>query len=122
MKKIIAFSMICGLATAASAAPYPVADPAGYDPYASAAIERADYAVAEERLERRLDENGGDVSALLNLASIMMATDRAARASSIYERVLDAENVLLETPDGDAVWSHQAAAQSLGGRVRVGAR
>lgn len=122
MRKITGFTILCALPTIALSAPYPVTNPTGYDPYAAAAIERADYIAAENRLERRLDQNADDVSALLNLASVMMATDRAARASSLYERVLNAENVLLETAAGEPVWSHDAASESLGGRVSIGSR
>ncbi|MBC2777407.1 hypothetical protein [Parasphingopyxis marina] len=122
MKKIIAFAAICAIPAALSAAPYPVAEPTGYDPYAADAIARADYSVAEERLVRRLDANGSDISALLNLAAVMTETDRVARASSLLEQVLDADNVMLEGANGQAVWSHDAATAALRSRVTVGAR
>lgn len=122
MTKLFAIIAVCALPMAAHAAPYPEAHPTGFDPYAVAAIERADYAAAEDRLMRRLAEDNGDVSAMLNLAVVMMETDRVARASSILERVLEAENVMLGAADGTAVWSHDAASAGLSGRVTIGAR
>jgi hypothetical protein len=122
MTKIFAVIAACAIPVAASAAPYPVADPTGYDPYAADAIARADYEVAEQRLERRLDENGNDIAALLNLAAVMAETDRVARASSLLEQVLEADNMLLEGASGGAVWSHDAATTALRARVTVGAR
>lgn len=122
MPKFLMIAAACALPVAAHAAPYPEAHPTGYDPYAADAIERADYAAAEDRLMRRLAENGGDVSAMLNLATVMLETNRAARASSMLERVLDAENVQLSNVDGEPVWSHDAATASLRGRVMIGSR
>ena len=122
MTKFLMIAAACALPVAAQAAPYPEAHPTGYDPYAADAIERADYAAAEDRLLRRLAENDGDVSAMLNLATVMMETDRAARASSMLERVLDAENVQLTSVDGEPVWSHDAATAGLRGRVMIGSR
>ncbi|MEM8697225.1 MAG: tetratricopeptide repeat protein [Pseudomonadota bacterium] len=122
MTKLLAVMAVCTLPMAAQAAPYPEAHPTGFDPYAAEAIQRADYAAAEDRLMRRLSENADDVSAMLNLAVVMMETNRAARASSMLERVLDSENVQLGSTDGTAVWSHDAATAGLRGRVTVGSR
>ncbi|QLC21833.1 tetratricopeptide repeat protein [Parasphingopyxis sp. CP4] len=122
MTKFLAIAAICALPMAAQAAPYPEAHPTGFDPYAASAIERGDYAAAENRLMRRLAENEGDVPAMLNLATVMMETDRVARASSMLEQVLEAENVQLGNLDGAAIWSHDAASAGLRGRVTLGAR
>ncbi|MGP1282570.1 MAG: tetratricopeptide repeat protein [Parasphingopyxis sp.] len=122
MTKLLAILAVCALPVAAQAAPYPEAHPTGYDPYAADAIERADYAAAEDRLVRRLNEDENDVSAMLNLAAVMMETNRAARASSMLEQVLEAENVQLGHADGGTVWSHDAATAGLRGRVTVGSR
>lgn len=122
MTKLLAIMAVCALPVAAHAVPYPEANPTGFDPYAAEAIERADYAAAEDRLMRRLAENGDDVSAMLNLATVMMETNRVARGSSILERVFEADNIRLGSVDGDAVWSHDAAATGLRGCVTVGAR
>ena len=119
-------SLVCAVLLAmpgaALAEPYLEAHPGGYDPYASEAIERQDFVNAEDRLLKRLDENRADVPALLNLAAVMTATDRGARASSLYERVLAAENELMGSLDGSPVWSHDAATAALRGRVTLGSR
>ncbi|QLC24557.1 tetratricopeptide repeat protein [Parasphingopyxis algicola] len=122
MTKLLAMIAVCTLPMAAQAVPYPEAHPTGYDPYAVDAIERADYATAEDRLMRRLSEDESDVSAMLNLAAVMMETNRAARASSMLEQVLETENVQLGHADGGAIWSHDAATAGLRGRVTVGSR
>lgn len=122
MTKLLAVMAVCALPVALQAAPYPEASPTGYDPYAADAIERADYALAEDRLMRRLAEDDGDVSAMLNLAAVMIETDRVASASSILERVLAADNVELGSVDGGPIWSHDAAMATLRGRVVVGSR
>ena len=122
MKHVATVLAVCAIPAAALAEPYPMPNPTGYDPYAADAIARADYAVAEERLARRLGENAADVPALVNLAAIMIETDRMARASSLFERVLAAEDMLLESADGTPVWAHQIAASGLQGRVTVGSR
>ena len=122
MTKFLAFMAVCTLSSAVLAAPYPQLHPTGYDPYAVDAIQRADYGTAKARLEQRLAEDGGDIAALLNLAAIYMATNRAARASSLLERVLAAENLQLGDMDGKPVWSHDAALAGLRGRVMIGAR
>jgi Tfp pilus assembly protein PilF len=122
MTKLLAIMAVCTIPMAAHAAPYPEASPTGYDPYAADAIERADYAVAEDRLTRRLAANTNDVPALLNLAAVMTETNRVARASSLLEQVLEAENMQLGDVDGKAVWSHDAAAAGLRGRVTMGSR
>ena len=122
MTKLLMIMAVCALPIAAQAAPYPEANPTGYDPYAADAIERADYSVAEDRLTQRLAANTGDVPALLNLAAVMVETNRGARASYLLEQVLEAENMELGDVDGKAVWSHDAAAAGLLGRVVMGAR
>ena len=120
MRKFVIGAALCAMASAAQADPYPMDNPTGYDPYAADAIARADYAVAEERLMRRLDHNSNDVSALLNLAAVMTETSRVARASSLLEQVMGADNVLLEDSTGAPLWSHDIAAASLRGRVTLG--
>lgn len=122
MRKCFGILGVCMISATASAQPYPVANPTGYDPYAADAIERADYASAEDRLLRRLEDNDADTSALLNLAAVMSETDRVARASTLLERILATDNVLLETAGGDPVWSHDVAMAALQGRVVVGSR
>lgn len=122
MTKFFAAMAVLALPMAAQAAPYPQAAPTGYDPYAADAIQRADYAVAEDRLVDRLNDNSADVAAMLNLATVMMETNRAARASSLLEQILESENMQLGSTDGEAIWSHDAALASLRGRVTVGSR
>lgn len=121
MKKLM-FAALCATPALAVAAPWPEANPTGYDPYAADAIQRLDYDAAEQRLVRRLDADGSDVSALLNLAAVMGATNRVARASYLYEQVLEADNVLLSLPDGSPVWSHELAQQGLAARAAVANR
>jgi hypothetical protein len=59
---------------------------------------------------------------MLNLAAVMMETNRVARASSMLEQVLEADNIQLGNLDGAAVWSHDAASAGLRGRVTIGTR
>lgn len=122
MTKLLAIMAVCTLPMAAQATPYPEDNPTGYDPYAAAAIERADYAVAEDRLMQRLAADSGDVPALLNLAAVMTETNRVARASYLLEQVLEQDNMQLGSVDGEAVWSHDAAVEGLRGRVTMGSR
>lgn len=123
MKRIVLFAALCALpGIAAAGAPYQEFRTGGYDPYAADAIARGDYIAAEDRLLRRLDANGQDVSAMINLASVMVATQRVARASSLYEQVLASDEVVLQSFDGSPISSHQLAQRVLSARVRVGAR
>jgi len=120
---MVLLTAICALPGIATAGvPYQESSAGGYDRYAADAIVRGDYAAAEDRLVRRLDANGQDVSAMLNLATVMAATQRSVRASLLYEQVLAGDEVILETYDGSPVSSHQLADRALRARVQVGAR
>ncbi len=122
MMKKLAILALCGLPAVALADPGLVPNPTGFDPYASEAISRLDYQAAETRLMRRLDADGADVSAMLNLAAVMQATNRTPRASRLYEEVLAADNVQLALPDGSPVWSHEIAENALDSRATVAGR
>lgn len=122
MRKAMLIAAACAIPAAASAEPRLGPQPTGFDPYAAAAIERLDYDAAEARLAGRLADNGGDVSALLNLAAVMNATEREPRAWALYEQVLSAENTRLALPDGSPVWSHDVARSGLAARPTMVAR
>ncbi len=122
MMKKLAILALCGIPVVALADPGLVPHPTGFDPYASEAISRLDYQAAETRLMRRLDADNTDVSAMLNLAAVMQATNRSPRASRLYEDVLTADNVQLALPDGSPVWSHEIAGNALNSRATVAAR
>lgn len=113
MKGMILFAPLAVLSVSAFAQPPRAPIETGYDPYASSAIERASLTDAEQRLERRLAADSGNVPAMLNLAHVLYATDRPAGALLYYERVLGAENMMLEDLAGEPVWSHDLARRGM---------
>ncbi|MEQ9663057.1 MAG: hypothetical protein RLN87_10970 [Parasphingopyxis sp.] len=122
MRKFAGFVVLMALPAAVAAAPYPTETIEGFDPYASEAIARGELGVAEARLERRIDEQGADAPSLLNMAAIMVETNRMARAASLYRSVLEGEDMLLEAGDGSAISAHAIASEALNVRVQVGSR
>lgn len=122
MKCLILLAPLTALSAAAVAQPPRAPMQTGYDPYASSAIERANLADAEQRLERRLAADSGNVPAMLNLAHVLGETDRPAGALFYYERVLGAENRLLEGLDGEPVWSHDLARRGMTAMPAMAAR
>lgn len=122
MRKFAGFVALMALPAAVAAAPYPTETIEGFDPYASEAIARGELGVAEARLERRIDEQGADAPSLLNMAAIMVETNRMAHAASLYRSVLEGEDMLLEAGDGSAISAHAIASEALNVRVQVGSR
>lgn len=122
MTKFLIVAALAALPVAALAQPPRGPAEPGYDPYASAAIERADLSVAEQRLQRRLSANQGDVSAMLNLAYVLGSTGRASGAARYYEQVLGTDNELLESLDGAPVWSHDLARRGMASEPTLASR
>ena len=54
-----------------------------------------------------------DGGAVIELAGAYQRVGRTADANTAFRRALTLDNAMLETPTGDAVWSHQVARQAL---------
>ena len=83
------------------------------DPYAHAAIARADFDTAERHLraEQRVFPDKPEV--LLNLAAVLARTGRTDGARSLYQRVLANENVSLIRADRSTADAHAVAHAGL---------
>ena len=57
--------------------------------------------------------NPADGGAAIELAQAYLRADRPGEAATTYRRALALDNVMLETPSGDSVWSHQVARKAL---------
>lgn len=106
MKKLVISLLVAApLSTAAVANPV--------DNYGATAIQSADLATAEARLNAYLRKAPADQPALLNLAHIYRQTARAHQANTLYQRVLNRSDVLLTTTQGTATSSHAVARAGL---------
>lgn len=115
MKKLLISLLVAApLSTAAVANPV--------DNYAADAIQAADFATAEARLNARLQRVPMDRSALINLAHVYRETGRAREANQLYTRVLNRTDVQLETTAGTPVWSRDVARAGLSGTVSIAMR
>jgi cytochrome c-type biogenesis protein CcmH/NrfG len=54
-----------------------------------------------------------DGGAYTELANAYMRSGRTQEAMAAYRRVLALDNVMLETPTGNAIWSHEVAHRAL---------
>lgn len=54
-----------------------------------------------------------DGGAVIELAAAYQRAGRVADANTAFRRALTLDNAMLETPTGDAVWSHQVARKAL---------
>jgi DNA-binding SARP family transcriptional activator len=54
-----------------------------------------------------------DGGAYAELANAYVRAGRMSDAIAAYRKVLALDNVMLETPRGDAIWSHQLARKAL---------
>jgi Flp pilus assembly protein TadD len=82
-------------------------------PYAHAAIQSGDYALAERKLLAEQRIFPGKPEVLLNLAAIYTKTGRHAEARALYNRVLTLEAVKMDLVDGEVAASHLIAARGL---------
>jgi Flp pilus assembly protein TadD len=82
-------------------------------PYEHAAIQRGDFATAEQKLlaEARVFPNKPEV--LLNLAAIYAKTGRPTEARMMYNRVLALQPVAMDVVDGQVAPSHLIANRGL---------
>lgn len=94
MKNILVLAAFCGVAVATSAVAGPV-----------------DNSVTPFETAARFSPTDGGTQA--ELASAYFQAGRTADAATAYRRVLQLDNVMLETRTGDAIWSHQVARHML---------
>jgi len=73
-------------------------------------------------LEAVAHRSATDGGAYIELAGAYMRAGRPADATIAYRRALVLDNAMLETPSGDAVWSHAIAQRALGRDVQLTAR
>ncbi len=81
--------------------------------YGFNAIQRADLAGAEARLQAARLEQPNEPSVLINLAHVYWKTGRTAEAETLYRQVLANQNVLMLTGANQQLWSHQLAQKGL---------
>ena len=67
--------------------------------------------VTTQEAVARLHPN--DCGSAIELAQAYLRADRPGEAANTYRRALTLDNVMLETPTGDSIWSHQVARQAL---------
>jgi Flp pilus assembly protein TadD len=101
-----AIAILVAAAAVAPAAAAPTQDPA--------AAVRALEAVAQ------VSPNDGGVA--IELAAAYQRAGRIADANTTLRRALTLDNAMLETPTGDAVWSHQVAKRALARDVALTSR
>lgn len=63
-----------------------------------------------------------DSGAMIELAAAYQRAGRTADANTAFRRALTLDNRMLETPTGDAVWSHEVARHALARDVALTAR
>ena len=63
-----------------------------------------------------------DGGVAIELAAAYQRAGRTADANTAFRRALTLDNAMLETPTGDAVWSHQVARQALARDVALTSR
>ncbi|MFT6571044.1 MAG: cytochrome c-type biogenesis protein CcmH/NrfG [Sphingomonas echinoides] len=106
MTKMIALSLLVLAPLSAPA----VANPTAATPSASAAAQNAD---AITTLETRVRLNPDDGGRHIELAAAYLRSGRTAEALTAFRRARALDNEMLETPTGDAIWSHQIADRVL---------
>ncbi|MGK3796912.1 hypothetical protein, partial [Enterococcus faecium] len=70
--------------------------------------------------EARMSPDDGGTA--IELASAYMRVGRYADAAAAYRHALAADNQMMETSTGDAIWSHDVARQMLAHDVLLTAR
>lgn len=97
----------------------PLAVPAAASPKDTAIAQNA----AEVRsLETYTSVAPNDGGAFIELAQAYMRNDRPAEAAVAYRRALTLDNVMLTTPTGDSIWSHNVARLALARVTQFSAR
>lgn len=79
-------------------------------------------AAAVHSLEVELQMSPRDGGVAIELAAAYQRSGRMADANTALRRALTLDNAMLETPTGDAVWSHQVAKRALAGTVTLTSR
>lgn len=102
-------SVILGAALAATAAGAQTQE----QTYGFSAIQRADLAGAEARLNAQRLMEPNEPSVLINLAHVYAKTGRMAQAEALYRQVMAGENVMMLTASNQQLWSHQLARKGL---------
>jgi hypothetical protein len=97
MAKVAIFSIFTAAMVATPASAGPV------DNSSSQAISLAEYVRVSPR----------DGGAYAELAAAYVRDGRMSDAIAAYRHVLALDNVMLETPRGDAIWSHEVARKAL---------
>lgn len=82
-------------------------------PYAHAAIQAGDYALAERKLLAEQKVFPAKPEILLNLAALYTKTGRHAEARAIYNRVLALNPVAMDVASGEVAPSHLIASRGL---------
>lgn len=72
-----------------------------------------------EAATRLTPRDGGN---FIELAQAYNRANRPADAREAYRHALALDNMMLETPTGDAIWSHEVAKSALGNEVKLTAR
>ncbi len=103
-------------APAAASAGQPV------DNYGTADLSLAKYEAVVAKLEPIAMRNRSDESLLLNLAMAYRHTGRDAEAAALYRRVLELDNVEVETASGGTVLSHVVARRALAKPLQLSSR
>ncbi|MCM8557210.1 hypothetical protein [Sphingomicrobium sediminis] len=102
MKKLLAAAFAATL----TATPALAQDAGGYGNTAHKEMLAGDYEEAERELRSAALT---DVGARINLAQIFAKTDREAEALILLRSVLENDDILLETVDGELISSHDVA-------------
>jgi len=104
MVKLIALALLVAAPLSAPAVAAPV-------PTSSVATLEADTRI-----------NPADGGAAIELAQAYLRAERPGEAANAYRRALTLNNVMLETPTGDSVWSHQVAKHALSNATMLSSR
>lgn len=115
MMKAVYLSLLVAAPLAQASAATPVDNFA-----ASSAADR--YQAMARAYEAAVAKDPADESAWINLAVAYRHIGRGADAVVAYRRVLALENVMLDTADGRALWSHDVARRALMPPVTITAR
>lgn len=89
-------------------------------PGVTAAREDAAGTVRSHEAAVRLEPR--DSGAQIELAAAYQRAGRLVDARAALRQALALDNVMLETPSGDAVWSHAVARRALSGEVALTSR
>lgn len=83
---------------------------------------REDMAATVRSREAAVRVEPQNSGAQIELAAAYQRAGRAVEARATLHRALALDNVMLETPNGDPVWSHEEARRALQGEVALTSR